>query len=275
MSTLYVSDLDGTLLNGEKRVGEETARILNGLIDRGLHFTVATARSFESAGPLLAGLRLKLPGIFINGVFVTDLSTGRAIQSHFIPRSFGEEVADAYLRAGLNPIVYTIDREGQSRVYYRGVFNRSESHYFGERKQEKDGRFRIVDDYSECLTEQLIAVNAIDVPERLETVRQAFEGREQCVCHYGPDIYVPDHHWLEISDARATKSQAARHLKESLGYDKLVCFGDNLNDLSMFGVADECYAVGNAHDLVKEAATKVIGSNVEEGVAKFLLERYS
>ncbi|XEC94773.1 HAD family hydrolase [Paenibacillus tarimensis] len=65
MSTLYVSDLDGTLLNAERRVGEDSIRILNELIEQGLHFMIATARSIESAQPLLAGINLILPGIFI------------------------------------------------------------------------------------------------------------------------------------------------------------------------------------------------------------------
>ena len=47
-------------------------------------------------------------------------------------------------------------------------------------------------------------------------------------------------------------------------------FGDALNDLPMFSIADEAYAVANALDVVKEAATKVIGSNDEDAVAEYL-----
>ena len=55
-------------------------------------------------------------------------------------------------------------------------------------------------------------------------------------------------------------------------FDKLVCFGDNLNDLSMFEGADECYAVSNAHESVKQIATGIIDSNNNDGVARFLAE---
>ena len=51
-----------------------------------------------------------------------------------------------------------------------------------------------------------------------------------------------------------------------------MCFGDNLNDLPMFAVADEAYAVENAKDEVKAAATGVIGSNVQMGVVRYLTE---
>lgn len=51
---LYVSDLDGTLLNENQEISDQTAKIINGLIETGLHFTVATARSIVPASPQCA-----------------------------------------------------------------------------------------------------------------------------------------------------------------------------------------------------------------------------
>ena len=72
----------------------------------------------------------------------------------------------------------------------------------------------------------------------------------------------------------ATKSNAVIQLKELLGCDKLIVFGDGKNDLDMFEIADECYAVSNAVEALKERATAVIGSNDEDGVAKWLVQNY-
>lgn len=275
MSTLYVSDLDGTLLNCGQRISEESIRILNELLKNGLHFTVATARSIESAQPLLERLQLTLPGIFINGVFITELQTRQPLQAHFVPSSLGREIMNHYLLAGLNPIVYTVDLEGRPHVYYRGIHNLSEEAYIGDRLQRQDSRFRLVDDYDICMTEQIVTINAIDVQDKLSDVHQRFASHNgECTAHFGPDIYAPGYHWLEITHLQATKRQAVQYMKEAFGYEKLVCFGDNLNDLSMFAAADECYAVSNAHDEVKRAATGVIGSNDEDGVAKFIREHF-
>ena len=49
MNTLYVSDLDGTLLNSDVKISENSKNIINTLIDKGMNFTVATARSLVSA----------------------------------------------------------------------------------------------------------------------------------------------------------------------------------------------------------------------------------
>ena len=72
----------------------------------------------------------------------------------------------------------------------------------------------------------------------------------------------------------ATKANAVLQLKEILGCKRVVCFGDAENDIPMFQIADECYAVANAVPALKAIATDVIGSNAEDGVAKWLLNNY-
>ena len=64
-------------------------------------------------------------------------------------------------------------------------------------------------------------------------------------------------------------------MKELLGVERVICFGDNDNDISMFEVADESYAPANATEAIKSAATAVIGHHDEEGIAHFLRERFA
>lgn len=71
---LFISDLDGTLLNGNAEVTEFTRDTLNRLMAKGLNFTAATARTLASAGKILLGLDLKLPVILMNGVLIYDMA---------------------------------------------------------------------------------------------------------------------------------------------------------------------------------------------------------
>jgi Cof subfamily protein (haloacid dehalogenase superfamily) len=267
---LYVSDLDGTLLNDKQELDRETIETLNRVIDQGLNFTIATARSIDSVGGLIRDLHVKLPIILINGVFIYDMERASNIRSNYLSNSLGSLVVQTYLEAGLNPLVYTTDQSGNSHIYYRGIFNESEANYIGNRLEKGDRRFRLVEDYKACLHENIITVNAIDRPHRLEKAYQAYSANAACVCHFGPDIYTPGYHWLEIADSRATKMEAVLFIKENFHFDRVVCFGDNLNDLPMFDAADERVAVSNAHELVLNRADKIIGSNNEQGVAKYL-----
>ena len=69
---------------------------------------------------------------------------------------------------------------------------------------------------------------------------------------------------------KASKAQAALQRKHILECDRLVVFGDGKNDIDMFEIADEAYAVENTVSELKAVATGIIGSNENDGVAKYL-----
>ena len=70
---LFVTDLDGTLLNSHKEVSIKSIEILNKLIDDGVNFTVATARTPATVVDLLQDVNLKLPAVLMNGVLLYDI----------------------------------------------------------------------------------------------------------------------------------------------------------------------------------------------------------
>ena len=88
------------------------------------------------------------------------------------------------------------------------------------------------------------------------------------------DIYTHEW-WLEMIPKTASKAGAVLMLKEYLGCDRLVVFGDQKNDIDMFKAADVSYAVSNAVDELKALATDLIQSNNEDGVARWLEEHLS
>lgn len=59
-------------------------------------------------------------------------------------------------------------------------------------------------------------------------------------------------------------------MKEKTGADRVVAFGDNLNDIPMLQAADVAVAVENALPEVKEIADIVIGPNTDDAVAEFI-----
>ena len=75
---------------------------------------------------------------------------------------------------------------------------------------------------------------------------------------------------MEICPKNAAKDNAVRRLQRQYNCQRLVVFGDSLNDISMFRIADEAYAVENAVEELKAIATKVIGDNNSDSVACWL-----
>lgn len=79
--------------------------------------------------------------------------------------------------------------------------------------------------------------------------------------------------WLEIMPLQASKSNTIKQLQSFLKCDRLIVFGNGVNDIDMFQIANESYAVENACDELKQYATEIIHSNDDDGVAKWLNER--
>ena len=78
----------------------------------------------------------------------------------------------------------------------------------------------------------------------------------------------PDTWCLEVFSGAASKGRAAERLRALTGAERMAAFGDGHNDLSLFQVCEERYAVENAAPEVKAAADAVIRSNRADGVAR-------
>ena len=264
---LYVSDLDGTLMRNDETISAYTERTLNELIEEGLAFTYATARSVESARTITGGLRLKLPVVTRNGTVLADNSTGR----HLEKALFTEE--EVRLLKELLPelpeygFVSCFIGDEMIKTYIPGKHTPGMEKYL--RKNEHDTRLRPAADPGSMFIGQPGYVTLIDDRDKIAPIYERVRNYPGWECLFQKDTYW-DEYWLEICPQNCTKARAVLKLKETFGFEKLVVFGDSVNDLSMFRSADESYAVANAIDELKEAATAVIGSNEEDAVADFL-----
>lgn len=266
--TLYVSDLDGTLLNNEGQLPNETAEILNRLIDGGMNFTYATARSFSSAGKITAALQLKLPVITYSGVVVGD---GVTMHREMLPKEELHGLFKALEKEKIAPLVYAVIDGRERCSWVRGLETAGIMNYI--RSRDGNERMRPVDDYKDLFAGEIFYFSHIGTREKMQQAKKWFDTVPALNAHIQQDTYFPEDFWMEAFSAGANKARAVQMLKEQLKADRVVCFGDNLNDIPMFKVADECYAVENANEEVKKRATAIIASNEDCGVAKWLNER--
>ena len=105
-STLYVSDMDGTLLGSDSRLSAASALMLNRAIAGGVLFTVATARTPATVVPLMSGVDTRLPYICLNGAALWDNCRGDYAHVEVIDEATVRRVVGVYRRHGLAPFVY-------------------------------------------------------------------------------------------------------------------------------------------------------------------------
>jgi Cof subfamily protein (haloacid dehalogenase superfamily) len=270
INTLYVSDLDGTLLNTNTEISEKSKEIINALVKRGVKFTYATARSFTSASKILQGLQLSIPVITYNGAFFIEPADGKVIYSTSFSNEQIKYISTVFIENKIYPLVYSLLEDEEHVSWIQGKENAGVLNYLKSRVGDK--RLRGVENEEALYLGSIFYFTAIGEKDKLELLKEYFQDKSQFICTLQRELYGNGEYWLEIMPKDATKAMGIKRLKEIIDCDKVICFGDAINDISMFEIADESYAVRDANLQLKKISTGVIGSNNEDGVALWLLE---
>ena len=268
MKRLFLSDLDGTLLRSDETLSDYTCQTINQLCNRGMLFSYATARSFRTASKITEGLTARLPLIVYNGALIVDSTDGQVLDANY----FGEE-ADVLLtdllEHGVYPIVYSFVDGVERYTHVPDRSSRTTKEFLATRGD--DPRATPVDDPDALLLGQKFTITCIDEPKKLFPFYERYKTKFRSFLHR--DIYTGEQ-WLEFIPLGTSKASAANKLKQRLGCNWMTVFGDGINDTDLFKIADEAYAVSNAVGDLKALATRIIGSNDEDGVANWLLQHY-
>jgi Cof subfamily protein (haloacid dehalogenase superfamily) len=270
---LYVSDLDGTLLRSDGTLSDYSRRKLAQLLEAGINFTVASARTWSEITPLLKGLTLRLPVIAVNGAFLSDFATGRPLLINRIPDDLASQIYGQILNVGLLPFICGYD--GQTdKLYYQDLINDQMRWFHGILMIHSRHRLCHTPDLRPVLSQQVVSFAVMGPQEQVDRLARRLEaeypGRLENFHFQNP--YSPGHWWLTIHDAAACKSRALRELADLYGFqmENVVVFGDHINDLRMFQTAGRAVAVANAQEQVKSHAHEIIASNEEDAVVHYI-----
>jgi Cof subfamily protein (haloacid dehalogenase superfamily) len=274
MSRLFVSDLDGTLLDPSARLSGRSRDALARLLESGMQFTVASARSIHTIASILDGLPLRLPVIEFNGAFITDLRTRTSLVCHAVDVEIAEAVMRWGLETGVPPFVSTYAQAEQRLYPPIELRNAGIAWYYESRTSARDPRlragvdpFRVLDEPIVCLT--LIAKDELLAP--LEARIHASFPRRTNTLRY-ENRYSPGWYWLTVQSSLATKDRALGEIAAMCGVPlgQATVFGDEVNDVPMFNAAGTGIAVENAIDELKRIATEVIGPHDRDSVVEYL-----
>ena len=269
MKRLFVSDLDGTLLNKNAEVSDVTKDIINREIEKGLHFTISTARTPTTALKIVEDLNLKLPVMMMNGVLIYDMEKKTYLQKEAMDETTIMVLLGLIKTKGLSCFLYGLE-ENQFVAYYDSVDSTSLNYFRNERIMKFDKKFAEVEDLSLVAGKDIIYCMLRESKERLEGLYRELSVVKGVKTEFYSDIYSDEYYMLEIYSDRASKKEALSYLRRMGQYDSIVGFGDNLNDMALVDACDYFYAVSNAHPEIQNMADAVIPSNVENGVAQFI-----
>lgn len=279
---LYVSDLDGTLLNREASLNEDVPERLNRLIDRGLCFTVATARTYATVNSIMKEVHLAYPMILMNGVMLYDPVKKSCIQAEIIEKESVEYILKGRKKFGVTGFAYALspeseDTEGDAHesgrkmaTYYEKIATKHMEKFYIERRDIYHKPFSKVERLEDISGEDIIYFSICYDEKVLRPFYEYLQKDKKLTLNFYKDVYGDGLWYLEISHKNASKYHGVQKLRKMLQPDAITGMGDNLNDIPLFEACDRSCAAGNAHQEVKERADYILDTNLNAGVVKFL-----
>ena len=253
---LVVSDVDGTLVTGDKRLTEAAKAAVEKLRAADIGFTIVSSRPTVGMDFLIKPLALTLPFGSFNGSSIVDPQL-RPIEQHFLPPEIARRAIDLLEQCGVDIWLFTSDR---------WLTRNPDGEYVGHEQRAIRHDPIIVDNFAPYLDGACKIVGASADPEllmRCEAAMQQAVGHEATAVRsqtYSLDITPPGH------DKGTFVAAIAARLGIPLG--GVATVGDMQNDLPMFARSGLSFAMGNAADEIKRRATHVTASNEEDGFAK-------
>lgn len=258
---LLISDVDGTLVTHDKVLTPRAKETIRRVQERGIVFTITSARPASGLLPLANELGITIPvPAFNGGLFLNP--DGTVIEQTLLPEAVGPRLIEIIEAHGLSAWVFTTDnwflrnlhgphadREAWIDHFTPTVTDDLKAHLAGAAKV-----VGVSDDYP--------AVEACE-----KAVREALGAQVSAT--------RSSSYYLDITHPDANKGRVVRRLSAMLNIptEKIATIGDGRNDILMFAEAGFSIAMGNGSEEVKKAATVVTASNEEEGFAQGI-ERY-
>ena len=264
-------DMDGTLLDEDKKIPEENVAAIKELRKLGIPVVLASGKSTGSLAMLCEECKAGPYVVASNGAIVQNVETGEIIYSKDISKENASLIYDA----------------GKTYQLYKylnvGSLNLIEAEKFGMEPNNKRKLLLIEDiyEYTKTVNEPILKISYIDNnKEKLEELRNSLLNIQNVnVRTVGSATFVTYDtelerypYYFDIVSENVTKAEAIEYLLEKLKIDKseAVAIGDGENDLEMLGAVGLPVAMANATNELKDIAKFITLSNDEAGVAHAL-----
>ncbi|CAM4382098.1 Cof-type HAD-IIB family hydrolase [Paenibacillus typhae] len=235
---LLALDMDGTVLNRQHAISAENRRWISRAIESGISVMFATGREVQSVEPYVKELGLTSPMVSVNGSEIWQ-APGVLMKRHILLPGWVAEMRELAMRKGCWFWAYTVDE-----VYTRENWPAGQADL--EQRQWLKFGFRCED------------------PAVLAGIRQSLKDTGRYELTNSSPVNI------EVNPLGINKASGIIEICSLLGIglQEVAACGDSLNDLQMIRSVGLGIAMGNAQEIVKQAAKAVTGTNEEDGVAQ-------
>lgn len=254
---LIAIDLDGTLLNSEKKVSNEAKVYLKKLKEEGHIIVLATGRILRSAIDVTNGAEFANYVVGSTGGVIYDLEKKEILYQNKISKENINEIYSAY-NEDIDRIemcdldyYYIYSKNNHENSTYKRIINNIEDYL-----ENKDDTIHIA-----IIVKNNFKKNYNNLKEKTNNLKISLMR----------DSYSPKR-WIEVSGLDVSKYNGIKYISdiEKIDNNNIIAFGDSLNDIDMLEKSAVSVAVSNAIEEVKEAAKYITKSYNEDGVIEFL-----
>lgn len=258
-------DLDGTLLDSNKKLSEKNYAALQKAAEAGIEIVPTTGRFYGALPESIKNLPFLHYAITINGAQAVDVRSGEVIYSAELPWQQTVELMELF---DTLPVIYDCYQENEAYMpaAQKALINEiaPDKHYIKMlhelRQPVEDLKYYISEKKKGVQKVQFFTKDIALRDKLLKELPQKYDDLS-VTCSLVNN--------LEINQIHANKGEAlaalARHL--NLPETATMSFGDGLNDISMLKSAGIGIAMANAQQACKDVADYVTLSNDEDGVA--------
>lgn len=237
-----------------------------------MYFTFATARSVYSAKPLTSALNISVPYVLMNGVSIYNPENNTYIKNNYIQPEVSSEIIRAFNENNLKCFMYKIC-DNVLTAYFTEITSQVMQSFAESRKNNYNKPFVQCRDFADVADSKTVYFTVTGEYEKILPVKNIIRTIKGINYDFYQDTYTKKY-FLEIFSESASKAGGIKYLRNKYSFDEVVCFGDNFNDMVMFGEADTKIAVNNAVPELKETADFITAENDRDGVASWLSENY-
>jgi hypothetical protein len=252
---LFISDVDGTLLNTQKQVSPATQAAIDKLQLAGIQFSLASSRPPKGLKWLIDLLGIEAPCAALNGAVIID-SHLSVLSRQYIHAGMVQEIVETIESYGMDPWIYTeadwyVLRDNAPHVRHESDTVRFVPRLFATLSEVRDPIIKIAgvsDDYA-------------SVSSGAARLNSRFGDQLSISCSLANRLDATYH--------AANKGGAVIAIANELGIPlrNVATAGDGDNDIAMFRESGLSIAMGQAPPEVHRAASHTTTSNGDDGLA--------